>query len=77
MITESTIFDAIRQGDAEQVRELLAADPALGEARNAQGATPLLWAVYTRHAELAPLLLSGRQADFFEACALGDTLRSV
>jgi ankyrin repeat protein len=70
------IFDAIRQGDADQVRTLLAADPALADSRTPQGASPVLWAVYTRHPELAPLLLSGRQPDFFEACALGDTARA-
>jgi len=65
------IFDAIRQGDAEQVKALLAADPSLARTRTPQGASPVLWAVYTRHAELAPVLLDGRQPDFFEACALG------
>jgi len=65
------IFDAIRQGDAEQVRTLLAADPSLADSRTPEGASPVLWAAYTRHSELAPILLGGRQPDFFEACALG------
>jgi ankyrin repeat protein len=65
------LFDAIRKGDATQVRTLLAADPKLAEARNQDGATPALWAVYTRHAELAPIVLGAREPDFFEACALG------
>ena len=69
--TRNMIFDAIRQGDAEQVKALLAADPSLARTRTPQGASPVLWAVYTRHAELAPVLLDGRQPDFFEACALG------
>src|SRR5438309_7901453 len=71
------LFDAIRQGDADQVRALLAADPALADSRTPEGATPVLWAVYTRHVELAPLLLAGRPADFFEACALGDAARAA
>src|SRR3954453_20680250 len=71
------LFDLIRQGDAEQVRALLANDPALADSRTPEGATPVLWAVYTRHPELAPLLLAGRQPDFFEACALGDTARAA
>jgi len=70
------LFDAIRQGDADQVRSLLASDPSLAAARTAQGATPVLWAVYTRHPELAPILLAGRHPDFFEACALGDAARA-
>jgi ankyrin repeat protein len=71
------LFDAIRQGDADQVRALLAADPALADSRTPEGATPVLWAVYTRHSEFAPLLLATRPADFFEACALGDTARAA
>jgi ankyrin repeat protein len=71
------IFDAIRQGDAEQVRALLAADPSLADSRTPEGASTVLWAVYTRHSELAPLLLGSRQPDFFEACALGADARIV
>src|SRR5712691_2376566 len=68
-------FDAIRRGDAAEVQALVEADPKLAEARNREGATPALWAVYTRHAELAPIVLAGRDPDFFEACALGQLER--
>jgi ankyrin repeat protein len=64
-------FDAIRQGNAPQVHALLAADPSLANSRTPEGASPVLWAAYTQHAELAPILLGGREPDFFEACALG------
>ena len=70
------LFDAIRQGDSGTVRALMVADPRAGEARNSDGATVVLWAVYTRHAELAPILLDGRDPDFFEACALGRRARA-
>ena len=66
-----TIFDAIRQGDAGEVGRLIAADPRLAEVRNADGASAVLWAVYTRHPELAGILLGGREPHFHEACALG------
>ena len=69
------IFDAIRQGDAEQVRALLAAKPELALSCTAEGASTVLWSIYTRHPELAPLLLADRAPDFFEACALGDKAR--
>ncbi|MDE3165860.1 MAG: ankyrin repeat domain-containing protein [Acidobacteriota bacterium] len=69
------ILDAIRQGDGAEIGRLLAAEPALREARTAEGTSLVLWAVYTRHAELAPLLLGGREADLWEACALGDAGR--
>lgn len=65
------LMDAIRNGNADQVRSLLAADPSLANSRTAEGASAVLWAVYTRHADLAPLLLGNREPDFFEACALG------
>jgi ankyrin repeat protein len=71
------IFDCIRQGDAEQIRTLLAADPALANSRTPEGASTVLWAVYTRHPELVPLLLGSRPPDFFEACALGADARIV
>jgi len=65
------LFDAIRKGDGPQVRALLAADPGLSQARNPEGATAALWAAYTRHPELAQVVLGSREPDFFEACALG------
>ena len=70
------IFDAIRQGDVAEVRALLAADPRRADERTPDGATTVLWAAYTRHAELAELLLAGRAPDFFEACARGDEERA-
>jgi ankyrin repeat protein len=69
------IFDCIRQGDIEQLNALLASNPALANARTPEGASTVLWAVYTRHPELAPLLLGSRPPDFFEACALGADAR--
>jgi ankyrin repeat protein len=70
------LFDAIRKGDTSQVRALMTADPTLAGARNPDGATPALWAAYTRHPELAPVVLAGREPDFFEACALGNRDRA-
>ncbi len=71
------LFDAIRKGDAAEVRALLTAEPSLSDARHDSGATPVLWAVYTGHAELAELASGGRQPDFFEACALGRRERAA
>jgi ankyrin repeat protein len=71
------LLDAIRQGDAARVQSLISADPALAGTRTAEGATLVQWAVYTQHAELAPLLLGTRQPDFFESCALGRTARAI
>ena len=71
------LFDAIRKGDAATVRALIIADAALSGARNSDGATPALWAAYTRHPDLAPVVLAGRDPDFFEACALGNRERAT
>jgi uncharacterized protein len=70
------LFDAIRKGDPGQVRALMTSDPTLAGARNSDGATPALWAAYTRHPELADVVLAGREPDFFEACALGNRERA-
>ena len=71
------LFDAIRQGDTERVKAALLANPGLSTARNSDGATAVLWAVYTRHADLAPLVLGSREPDFYEACALGRQERAA
>ena len=55
----------------------MAANPGLSGIRNADGATPALWAMYTRHPELAAVVLAGREPDFFEACALGNRDRAL
>jgi ankyrin repeat protein len=67
----SQFFDAIRKGDAAQVRALLNEAPQLTESRNKDGASPALWAAYTRHPDLAPLVLGTKAPDFWESCALG------
>ncbi len=69
------LFAVIRSGNADEVRALLAGDSELGNARTPEGATPALWAIYTGHADLVPLLLGSRAPDIFEACALGRTER--
>jgi ankyrin repeat protein len=68
---EKELFDAIRENDAAAVARLLDADPSLLAARQ-DGITPILFAVYNGHAELAQLFLDrGATLTFAEACALG------
>jgi ankyrin repeat protein len=68
---EKELFDAIRENDAAVVARLLDADPSLLSARQ-NATTPILFAVYNGHAELAQIFLD-RDATltFAEACALG------
>jgi ankyrin repeat protein len=71
LMQEKELFDAIRDNDAAAVARLLDADPALLGARQ-NGITPILFAVYNGHAELAQLFLDrGAALTFAEACALG------
>ncbi len=68
---EKELFDAIRDSDAAAVARLLDADPALCGARQ-NDITPILFAVYNGHVELAQLFLDrGATLTFGEACALG------
>ena len=70
------LFDAIRNGDAESIASLIDAEPSLIASRQ-NGISPILFAVYNGHAELAQLLIGrgteqGARPSFVEACALGD-----
>jgi uncharacterized protein len=70
------IFAAIQSGDKQKVRDLLARDPSQAAARNQQGLSALMLALYMRQREIADLLLSANPLlDMFEAAALGNTDR--
>jgi uncharacterized protein len=70
-------FAAIRSGDAATARTMLEAEPALASARNEQGQSPMLAAVYSGRADIRDLLLvRGVHLEFYEAVAAGQ-LESV
>jgi adenosylhomocysteine nucleosidase len=67
------LLAAINADDAARVRALLAADPALAEARDDAGVSLLLQAVYRgKPAALAELRAARAGYDVYEAAALGD-----
>lgn len=69
---EREFFDAIKKGDAEKVGELLKQRPTLIQARTKNGTTPVLFAVFTDHREMAEsLLAAGIEPNIFEAAATG------
>lgn len=72
----AALFQLIGNGDLPRVTAILVQSPTLVDSRNAGHATPVLWALYTRHPELLPVLLKYRQLDFFEACATGSENRA-
>jgi ankyrin repeat protein len=76
-MSENDLFEAIRKNDAEGVGALLDGDPALLSAC-LNGATPILFAIYNGHADLARLFLDrGAALTFGEACALGDETQAL
>ena len=76
-MSENELFEAIRKNDAASVSTLLNGDPSLLTARQ-NGVTPILFAIYNGHADLAPLFLDrGATLTFGEACALGDEVQAL
>ncbi|MGH7676236.1 MAG: ankyrin repeat domain-containing protein [Gemmatimonadales bacterium] len=76
MTTAQDVFDVIRQGDTARLRALLAADPALVNARNERGHSPVLIAQYHHKRELLDLLLdAGPELDIFDAASVGRSAR--
>lgn len=70
----AALLVAVKAGDADALRAVLARDPAAAHARG--GDSPLLVALYHGRRDLAELLRAhGRRPDAFEAAALGDAER--
>lgn len=78
MSTDRTgFFEAIAAGDLERVKGMLTEQPALVDARDAQGRSALLTAVYHRQKEVANLIVArGATLDLFEAAAAGEVERA-
>jgi ankyrin repeat protein len=59
-MSEATqLFEAVVSGDADRVRDLLAAYPGIVDARDGDGATPLHFAAFLGHREIVALLAAG------------------
>ena len=68
------MFAAIAARDPEEVEALLAADPALAEARTAEGRSAVAVARARYELEIVALLLAaGPRLDVFDAAMIGDT----
>ncbi len=71
----SAITDAVKVGDTEAVKRLLAQDPSLAGARDESGETPLMAALYRGHRQIVDLLIDvGCAAGCF--CGRSDRSRS-
>ena len=74
------LFEAIEAGDRQQVHGLIASDPSLAQARNEEGLSPVLQALYrlnrpTADELVGELLAAEPELDIFDASALGNVER--
>jgi ankyrin repeat protein len=66
------LFEAIKSGNAMAASRMAQENPSLLHERDANGASPLLIAIYYQKHDIATALANAKgQIDFFEACALG------
>ncbi len=66
------IFEAIKAGHADRVNALVTGDSSLAAARNEQGISAIMWALYNRRRDLAELVSAARPSvDVAEATAMG------
>ncbi len=74
MPTHSDVIAAVQAGDASALSRLLRDDPALASARDANGVSAVMHAVYSGQREIAELLIAAKpELDIFEATAAGKT----
>ena len=74
IVAVSGFFDAVQRGDVATVETMLAAEPGLADARNADGVPAVLVALYYGRPEAADAILAaGPDLDIFCAAATGNT----
>lgn len=74
------LFDLIKSGKADEVRQLVQQNPALKDARDGSGASAILVAAYNMKPDVVNALIeSGANVDIFEAAVLGkvDRIREI
>src|ERR1700690_648985 len=64
-------FELLQSGDAGTLRRLLEQDPAVAEARDANGVSLLMHSIYRSRLDLAELIANKKALDIFEASSLG------
>jgi ankyrin repeat protein len=73
---EQQLFDAIKGGRVDEVRQLIQQNPALKDARDASGASAILVATYNMKPDVVNALVElGAPIDIFEASVLGQVDR--
>lgn len=77
---EQQLFEAIKGGRVDEVRQLIEQNPALKDARDASGASAVLVATYNMKPDVVAALVElGAPIDIFEASVLGkvDRIREI
>jgi ankyrin repeat protein len=76
---EQALFDAVKAGRVDEATRLARENPALLKARDANGASPILVAIYHHKGDVANALAGLTTLDIFEASALGkvDRIREI
>lgn len=77
---EQQLFDAIKGGRVDEVRQLIQQHPGLQDARDASGASTILVATYNMKPDVVSALVElGAPIDIFEASVLGkvDRIRQI
>ena len=65
-------FERLQAGDADGLRRILEEDPACAEARDVQGVSLLMQALYRGRRDMAEIIAGKKRAlDIFEAASLG------
>lgn len=72
---EQALFDAVKAGRVDEATRLARENPALLKARDANGASPILVAIYHQKSDVANALAGLMTLDIFEASALGNVDR--
>ncbi|MCG8407193.1 MAG: ankyrin repeat domain-containing protein [Phycisphaerales bacterium] len=72
MKATADIFEAVSTGNLDLAKKFLNGEPALANARDTSGLSPLMQALYRRRMDIVDVLLAaGAKLDAFEAAALG------
>jgi ankyrin repeat protein len=70
------VFQVIEAGDADRLRDVVAAEPQAAAARNEAGLSAVLTAQYRHRRDLVDILLAANpDLDVFDAAAVGDVTR--
>lgn len=72
-MNSEAFWDAVKAGEADEVEQMLRAEPNWGKMRDTSGATPVMVAVYYGHPDLGRRIGEIRgEVDIFEVACLGD-----